>query len=105
MRAKFRLHTSFARAALAVFCCGLLVTVTHAQTNYQRLKSFGFPELAGTRPRAPLIEGRDGKLYGTTESSGSNDAGTVFKLNKEGSGYGMLHSFGADGTAKMRCRH
>jgi len=27
-----------------------------------------------------LIEGRDGNLYGTTESGGENDEGTVFKL-------------------------
>jgi len=39
------------------------------------------------------LEGRDGALYGTTLSGGSKDAGTVFKLKKDGSGYRILHTF------------
>jgi len=73
----------------AVFCCWL-VAVAQAQTNYQRLKSFGIPELSGPRPSSsPLIQGSDGKLYGTT----LQDTGTVFTLNKDGIGYTVLHSF------------
>ena len=39
-------------------------------------------------------------LYGTTSAGGTNDAGTVFSLNINGSNYMVLHSFsyyGADG--------
>jgi uncharacterized repeat protein (TIGR03803 family) len=32
-------------------------------------------------------------LYGTTDSGGTGDQGTVFKLNKDGSGYRVLHHF------------
>ena len=32
----------------------------------------------------------DGVLYGTTESGGSSDHGTVFKVNTDGSGYTLL---------------
>jgi uncharacterized repeat protein (TIGR03803 family) len=41
-----------------------------------------------------VIEGSDGALYGTTSSGGSNGtSGTVFKLNKDGSGYLVLWRF------------
>jgi uncharacterized repeat protein (TIGR03803 family) len=51
----------------------------------------------GLDPEAPLIEGSDGAIYGTTASGGTNDSGTVFKLNRDGSGYNVLHSFGSIG--------
>lgn len=34
----------------------------------------------GSNPQAPLIQGRDGNLYGTTANGGLNAAGTVFRL-------------------------
>src|SRR5438093_7124177 len=73
----------------------LLLCALHAsaQITYERLKSFGFPELAGTTPKAPLIEGSNGALYGTTSGDFAGGGGTVFKLNKDGSAYLLLHSF------------
>ncbi len=47
----------------------------------------------GCRPVGRLIEGTDGALYGTSSSGGTNLAGTVFKLNKDGSGYSVLWRF------------
>src|SRR6266849_7994526 len=89
----FRLGDVLVPMLLAVFCCGF-VTIAPAQTNYQRLRSLGLPELSGAKPNSPLLGGSDGKLYGTTVYGSSNDAGTVFKLNKDGSIYEVLHSFG-----------
>lgn len=63
-----------------------------AQTNYQRLKSFGLPD-PGTQPHAALLLGRDGALYGTTQMGGLANQGTVFRLNRDGDGYVVLHSF------------
>src|SRR5439155_3341495 len=52
----------------------------------------------GGSPSGPLIEGSDGMFYGTTFKGASNDFGTVFKINSDGSEYGVLHRFtGADG--------
>lgn len=51
----------------------------------------------GTALRAGLLEGSDGALYGTTISGGANDEGTVFRINKDGSGYLTL-SNGGGGT-------
>jgi uncharacterized repeat protein (TIGR03803 family) len=77
-------------------CCGLLAAA-NAQTNFQLLVSCD--SSSGLSPEAPLIEGTDGKLYGTAGGGGSNGCGTVFKLNKNGSGYSALHHFiGDDGS-------
>lgn len=40
-----------------------------------------------------LVEGSDGALYGLTLTGGSDDAGVLFKLSKDGSNYCLLHSF------------
>ena len=45
-----------------------------------------------------VIQGSDGRLYGTTYGGGANDAGTVFGINKNGSGFAIVHDFAvADG--------
>ncbi len=63
-----------------------------AAATYQQLKSFGKPA-TGVSPYSGLIEGTDGALYGTASQGGSNDAGTVFKVNKDGTGLSVLKSF------------
>jgi len=40
-----------------------------------------------------LVEGSDGMLYGETDLGGANNAGTVFRLNRDGSGFQLIHSF------------
>jgi len=45
----------------------------------------------GSYPDAPLIEGVDGNLYGTTRGGGAHDGGTVFQLSPRH--YTRLHSF------------
>ena len=47
------------------------VTLVHA---------FGGPPTAGSTPRAGLVMGNDGHLYGTTERGGSANLGTLFRL-------------------------
>ncbi len=74
--------------AAMVILSGLLHV--QAQTNFQRLKSFGSSLTDGAQPVGQLLEGKDGILYGVTYSGGSTNRGTVFKLNKDGSGYAEL---------------
>ena len=73
-----------------------------AQIGYQRLTSFGDPTQAGTLPHAALLFGADGALYGTTLLGGTNNQGTVFKMNPDGTGYRELHGFVAGGDGKDR---
>src|SRR3954452_25020904 len=62
------------------------VLLTHgapAQLNLTLLHSFnGGPD--GRQPNASLVQATDGSLYGTTYMGGSNDVGTVFKVNPDG---------------------
>lgn len=47
----------------------------------------------GADPRFGLIRGSDGALYGSTPVGGSADAGTVFRVLPDGSGFAVLHTF------------
>src|SRR5256885_6277413 len=47
----------------------------------------------GVYPRSGLIQGDDGMLYGTAQSGGARDGGTVFRLNRDGTGFQVLHAF------------
>ncbi len=44
-----------------------------------------------------LIQGADGALYGTTGHGGAAGLGSVFRINSDGSGYVVLHSFSQPG--------
>lgn len=70
------------------------VTPASAQetATYEQLKSFGKPSPGG-QPMARLVQGRDGALYGTTTQGGIYEAGTVFKVNPDGSGFTVLLHF------------
>ena len=53
----------------------------------------------GASPYAGLVQGTDGSLYGATSGGGTNDDGTIFKLDARGTAPTTLHSFvGSDGA-------
>src|SRR5262245_18780012 len=83
-------------ALVTMLCCALLASPAFGQFQFQRLKSFGIPDVGGHSPNAGLLEGSDGKLYGTTSQGGSDRLGTVFSVNANGSGYSVLHAFNLD---------
>ncbi|HMC29025.1 MAG TPA: choice-of-anchor tandem repeat GloVer-containing protein, partial [Verrucomicrobiae bacterium] len=86
------------RLVAGLFLIGFL-TSSAGQTNYQRLRSFGFAEALGASPRTAPIEASDGRLYGTTflgRASVEDDGGGIFRVNKDGTGYRLLHQFNAD---------
>src|SRR5262249_40356044 len=53
---------------------------------------FQFDGIHGEFPAAPLVQGRDGNFYGTTEQGGSNGVGVVFKITAAGK-LTVLHNF------------
>ena len=62
------------------------------------LHQFAGPD--GSYPIAGLVQGIDGRFYGTTASGGDAGVGTVFSIDgRDGSGFAVLHQFtgGADG--------
>ena len=66
--------------------------------GYSVLQVFGSDATAGQMPSAGLIEGSGGMLYGTTEFGGASGNGTVFRVNRDGSGHTTLHGFAANGS-------
>ncbi|MCX6915959.1 MAG: hypothetical protein NT167_23435, partial [Verrucomicrobia bacterium] len=53
------------------------------------------PESGGEYPRAAVLE-VGGALYGTTYAGGDSSVGTVFKVNKDGTGFVILHQFAGE---------
>ncbi len=72
-----------------------------AQSGYTILHSFGGQTNSdGSSSQGGLVS--DGSaLYGTTTYGGTNDYGTIFSINPDGSGYSVLREFSAqsDGAA------
>ncbi len=62
--------------------------------NYTNLYSFIGPPSDGRNPDDGLMQGSDGNFYGTTQSGGTSDHGTIFRISPSGS-YTNLHSFGS----------
>ena len=75
-------------------------TVLHRFQSYAALNSIGGPvNTDGANPETELVEGSDGYLYGVARAGGPNGNGTVFKLGKDGTGFAVLHAFGATTSA------
>src|SRR6266496_3458320 len=83
----FALLTTFA------IRCGFLISAADAQT-FTTIKSFGIlTNVTGSYPISPLVQGADGTLYSTASSGEGNVAGTVFKMQPDGSGFAVLKYF------------
>ncbi len=78
---------------VAVFLSARLVT---AQETV--LHSFTVPPTTdGFEPWDTLIQGSDGKFYGTTQYGGVNDGGSVFQVDSAGTEM-VIHSFGVNAS-------
>ena len=79
---------------------GTVFAISEEGGQYRLIHAFPNGPHDGARPYAGLIEGSDGKLYGTTVAGGQGSRGVVFRLNKDGTVYEILRAFsgfGADG--------
>ena len=74
--------------------CGAVIKVTPAG-QVSVLHAFRGHPIDGETPSGPLIEGRDGALYGTTYTGGKHNRGTVFRLTLSGH-HTVVYSFGPD---------
>jgi uncharacterized repeat protein (TIGR03803 family) len=70
---------------------GLIPAGRVAAQTFQTLHSFSTAPGGGTYPNGLILSGNT--LYGTTEQGSSSGNGTVFKLNTDGTAFGMLYSF------------
>ena len=74
-------------------------TVFKINTSGQETVLYSFTlDADGASPTGGLVLGKDGNLYGTTQSGGTSERGTVFKVSMDGQET-VLHSFdGNDGA-------
>jgi uncharacterized repeat protein (TIGR03803 family) len=75
---------------------GTVFRINRDGSGYRTLHSFTGTDGDGSNPGAALVEGQDGVLYGTTGRGGNGSGGIVFRINKDGSEYKVVHSFGGD---------
>jgi uncharacterized repeat protein (TIGR03803 family) len=79
-----------------IYDAGTVFKLNTNGSGYQMIYDFSVaPETSGEFPAAALVQGSDGMLYGTTTLNGTNGSGTAFKLATDGSGFTVIHSFGA----------
>ena len=72
-----------------VLCCMMMALAANAQT-FLTLSTFN--ENNGAVPSNSLVQGTDGNLYGTTQSGGRAESGTVFRMTTAGA-LSLLYSF------------
>ncbi|HTB81518.1 MAG TPA: choice-of-anchor tandem repeat GloVer-containing protein [Opitutaceae bacterium] len=101
--ASFKSHRS---QTVCRFIAGFVVVlagftaVRSARAQYHTIASFsGGPD--GTAHPRKMFEGSDGVLYGTSLNGGLYDKGTIFKINKDGTGYALLWSFAASTSSNV----
>jgi uncharacterized repeat protein (TIGR03803 family) len=71
---------------------GTVFKIQKSGAGHTVLRHFlGQAQADGAQPLAPLIQGADGLLYGTTYAGGAPGLGTVFKVNTNGTGYQLLY--------------
>jgi uncharacterized repeat protein (TIGR03803 family) len=79
---------------------GTVFSINSTGSTFSLLHSFTGATTDGKEPFATLVQGSDGKLYGTTEIGGANSDGTAFAVSLSGA-FTQAHSFTgspADGT-------
>lgn len=80
---------------------GTFFKINKNGTGYAILKNFLYHSGDGNYPEARLLEASDGMLYGSTTQGGSQDFGTLFRINKNGSGYAMIKDFADPRDGRM----
>lgn len=77
---------------------GVVYRINQDGSGYAILRTFRGSPSDGAQPVGPLLQGSDGVLYGTTAAGGAQNSGTIFRLNRDGSGYAVLKSFSPPAT-------
>ena len=72
---------------------GIVFSLSTNGTGFTIVRSFTTNANDGAYPLNSVIEGSDGRLYGRTLSGGANNGSAIFRLDKSGTGYTVLHSF------------
>ena len=90
-------YSTLTNSPLPIFGLTTIIVTNPPNPAFKTLYTF-FPGF-GTGPNAGLLL-LDNTLYGTTSGGGSNDFGTVFSVNVDGSSFASLHSCGLNQGAR-----
>lgn len=79
---------------------GVVFRVNTDGSGYNVLHNFAPHTMLAPNGREPFgsLALSGSTLYGMTTSGGAGGSGTLFKINTDGSGFGLLHSFTGGGT-------
>ena len=75
---------------------GVAFGINNDGSGFTVVHDFAFGD--GYQPGAEPLEGADGGLYMTTRFGGNENGGVVCRMNKNGSGFSILHHFPGLGT-------
>ena len=84
---------------------GTLFKLSPDGSGFELLHTFGLDGSDGIWPFGSLLL-QGATLYGMTISGGTGNNGVIFKINTDGSGYGLLHTFSGgldDGSNPSMC--
>lgn len=62
-------------------------------TGFTNLHTFSTASTDSAHPFAGLVQGTNGMLFGVSSNGAANGGGAIFRLNTNGTGYTILHSF------------
>jgi uncharacterized repeat protein (TIGR03803 family) len=71
---------------------GTIFSIDTGGSNFNLLHKFNGSPSDGINPASELIVSGS-KIFGTTQQGGSNNQGTIFSMNTDGTGFQLLHSF------------
>jgi len=72
---------------------GTLFKINPDGTGFQLLHHFAGGGSEGSRPYNVTLVQSGSTFYGLTMNGGSRDMGTIFRMDADGTGFGLLHSF------------
>ena len=83
------------RSLMTLTVAALLLPAIHTRAaTFSVVHSFGvLTNVTGFNPQAPLVQGPDGALYGTTSGGEGSVGGVVFKISPDGTGFTVLKFF------------
>jgi uncharacterized repeat protein (TIGR03803 family) len=72
---------------------GVVYSMNPDGTGFQALHSFAGGAADGSNPRYQGLVVSGGVIYGATQTGGAANLGVVFRMNTDGTGFALLHSF------------
>ncbi|HFA48106.1 MAG TPA: hypothetical protein ENJ95_03715 [Bacteroidetes bacterium] len=79
---------------------GIVFSMEKDGSNFQLLRGFAANDGKSPGQGSYLLEAANGMLYGVNPTGGTNNGGTVYRLNKDGSGFSVIHHFDLQNGAR-----